>query len=390
MSIKIDLIDTLMTKSFMPVLQPNKPYNDLPQLPPALELETRAVLKACIEARTALAALKQAGELIPNQAMLINTIPLLEAKGSSEIENIVTTTDSLFEFAQADDSRADSATKEALRYRTALWQGFQSLRERPLSTNTAVAICSTIKGVVMDIRRVPGTTLSNPATDETIYTPPEGEAHLRDLLANWERFLHDADQSDQLDPLVRMSVAHYQFEAIHPFTDGNGRTGRIINLLYLLEQELLSIPVLYLSRHIIQHKADYYRLLRQVTEQGDWEPWLLYMLQAVVSTAQWTRQKIMAIRALQEHTADYVRQCLPGIYSRELVELIFTQPYCRIANLVEAGIAKRQTASVYLKELRDIGVLREQKAGRDKLFLHPKLLMLLGSDSNELLPYQDD
>lgn len=368
----------------MPTFHANRPYNNLPPLPPAAEVETKACLKACIEARTALAELKQAGELIPNQAMLINTIPLLEAKDSSEIENIVTTTDKLFEFAQADGSRADPATKEALRYRTALWQGFQSLSERPLSTNTAVTICTTIKGTAMDIRRVPGTKLSNPATGEAIYTPPEGEVLLRDKLANWEHFLHRAED---IDPLIRMAVAHYQFQAIHPFTDGNGRTGRIINLLYLLEQQLLSIPVLYLSHHIIQNKADYYRLLRDVTEAQAWEPWVLYMLEAVRSTAHWTRDKIMTIRQLQEHTIDYVRAELPAIYSRELVELTFTQPYCRIANLVDAGIAKRQTASVYLKELHAIGLLREQQMGRDKLFVHPKLLQLLTQDTNSFSPY---
>lgn len=371
----------------MSTFQSDKPYNTLPPLPPRQELETRIVLKACIEARSALAELKQAGELIPNQAMLINTIPLLEAKASSEIENIVTTTDKLFEFSQMNDHRADPATKEALRYRTALWQGFLSLRQRPLSTNTAVAICSTIKGVDMDIRRVPGTTLSNPATGAIIYTPPEGEMQLRKLLANWEQFLHSSDHEDTLDPLIRMAVGHYQFEAIHPFTDGNGRTERIINLLYLLDRDLINIPVLYLSRYIIQHKADYYRLLRDVTETQAWQPWVLYMLEAVRSTAHWTRDKILAIRQLQEHTADYVRDRSPGIYSRELVELIFSQPYCRIANVVEAGIAKRQTASVYLKELQDNGVLREQKAGRDKLFLHLKLLQLLSGDSNDFKLY---
>lgn len=364
----------------------NRPYNALPPLPPTAELETRACLKACIEARAALAELKQAGDLIPNQAMLINTIPLLEAKDSSEIENIVTTTDKLFEYAQVDDSRADPATKEALRYRTALWQGFQSLRERPLSTNTAVVVCATIKGVDMNIREVPGTKLSNPATGETIYTPPEGEALLRDKLANWESFLHS---TEEIDPLIRMAVAHYQFEAIHPFTDGNGRTGRVLNLLYLIEQQLLSIPVLYLSHHIIQHKADYYRLLREVTETEAWEPWVLYMLDAVRSTANWTRDKIIAIRQLQEHTIDYVRAELPAIYSRELVELTFTQPYCRIANLVDAGIAKRQTASVYLKELHAIGVVREQQMGRDKLFVHPKLLRLLTQETNTFTPYSE-
>lgn len=236
----------------------------------------------------------------------------------------------------------------------------------------------------MEIRRVPGTTLTNPATGETIYTPPTGEALLRDKLANWEAFLH---QDNDIDPLIRMAVTHYQFEAIHPFTDGNGRTRRIINLLYLVEQQLLTIPVLYLSHYLIRHKADYYRLLRAVTEEQAWEPWVLYMLEAVRTTANWTRDKILAIRQLQEHTAEYVRQRLPGIYSHELVELTFVQPCSRIAHLVEAGIAKRQTASVYLKELQNIGVLQERKPGRDKLFLHPKLLSLLTGDAHTFTPY---
>ncbi len=362
---------------------PSSPYNQLPLLPPAQELETRAVLKACITARAALAELKQAAELIPNQSMLINTIPLLEAKDSSEIENIVTTTDQLFQHAQA-DNLADPATKEALRYRTALYHGFQSLAPRPLCTATAVQICRTLKGADMDVRRVPGTQLANDRTGEVIYTPPEGETQLRDLLANWERFLHN--QTD-LDPLIRMAVGHYQFEAIHPFLDGNGRTGRVLNILYLIQQELLTLPILYLSRHIIANKADYYRLLLDVTREQAWEPWLLFMLQAVEETSRWTTQKIAAIRTLAEHTTAHVRERLPKIYSRELVDVIFEQPYCRIADVVEKNIAQRQAASRYLKDLVALGVLRETQLGKEKLFIHPKLMALLTRDSNAFTPY---
>ena len=364
--------------------QADKPYNHLPPLPPAGELETRAVLKRCIEARTALAELKQIAELIPNQTMLINTIPLLEAKDSSEIESIVTTTDLLFQHAQADMSNADPATKEALRYRKALQCGYHSLSERPLSTGTAVEICRTLKGVNMDIRRVPGTQLSNERTGEVIYTPPDGEDRLRDLLANWERFLHN---ETDLDPLVRMAVGHYQFEAIHPFTDGNGRTGRVLNNLYLIEQGLLSLPILYLSRYIIAHRADYYRLLLDITREQSWEPWLLYMLGAVEETARWTSAKIAAIRYLSEHTAQYVRQQLPKTYTRELVDVIFEQPYCRIGNVVDKQIAQRQAASRYLKELVQIGVLQEMQVGKEKLFIHPKLMQMLARDSNDFALY---
>jgi Fic family protein len=358
---------------------PERPYNGLPTLPPPVELETKPVLKQCVLARAALAALKQAAALIPNQQMLINTIPLLEAKDSSEIENIVTTADRLFQFADANDGGADAATKEALRYRTALYAGFQSLAQRPLCTATAVEICRTIKAIDIDVRRVPGTQLSNAGTGQTVYTPPEGEERLRGLLANWERFLHE---QRELDPLVRMAVGHYQFEAIHPFSDGNGRTGRVLNILFLIQEDLLALPILYLSRYVIAHKADYYRLLLEVTRTQAWEPWLLFMLRAVEETANWTTAKIGAIRQLSDSTAAQVRERLPKVYSRELVDVIFEQPYCRIANLVDKRIAQRQAAARYLKSLVDIGVLHERQVGKEKLFIHPRLMQLLADDGN--------
>jgi len=355
---------------------PDRPHNDLLPLPPALDLEPRAVLKQCVTARAALAELKQAAELIPNPAMLINTLPVLEARASSEIENIVTTADRLFRHLAA-DSGADPATHEALRYRRALLEGVKALKARPLTTRTAESICTQIKGVQMSVRKVPGTALANYATGEVVYTPPEGEARIRDLLANWERFLHD---DSSIDPLVRMAAAHCQFEAIHPFTDGNGRTGRVLNSLFLVEQGLLPLPILYLSRYIIANRADYYRLLLAVTRDGAWEPWLLYVLRAMEDTASWTTRKIGAIRRLASDTADDVRKKLPKIYSRELVDVIFEQPYCRIANLVDAKIAGRQAASRYLKALVSIGVLRERAFGREKLFVNPKLMNLLTRD----------
>lgn len=368
----------------MPRFDASRAYNALPPLPPKAEIETRAVLKACIDARASVAALRQAGALIPNQDVLINTIPLLEAQASSEIENIVTTTDALFKYAQLDPERADPATREALRYRTALRQGVESLKQKPLSTSTAVAVCSTIKGQTMDIRRVPGTALTNQATGKLIYTPPVGEALLRNKLANWERFIH---QHTEIDPLVRMAVAHYQFEAIHPFTDGNGRTGRVLNQLMLVEYGLLDTPVLYLSRYVIRNKADYYGLLLAVTQKSAWEKWILYVLGGISETAAWTTGKIEAIRQLMANTAEHVRLRIPRVYSRELVELVFVQPYCRIQNLVEAGLGNRQTASVYLKALTDIGVLKEVKVGREKLFLHPRFITLLTSDVHKPKPY---
>ena len=364
--------------------KPGRPYNGLPPLPPKAEVETRAVLKQCIAARAAVAELKQAAQLIPNQAMLINTLPLLEARASSEIENIVTTTDELFRHV-GNEAQANPATKEALRYSRSLFEGFKALKEYPLSTRTAEQVCTTIKGVEMTVRRTPGTTLKNDSTGETIYTPPEGETLLRDLLANWERFLHN---ETELDPLIRMAVGHYQFEAIHPFTDGNGRTGRGLNSLFLIQEGLLTLPILYLSHYIIQNKADYYRLLLQVTRDQNWEPWLLYIIKGVEETAGWTTAKIATIRTLSDHTTDYVRASLHKVYSHELVSLLFQLPYCRISSLTDAGIAKRQTASQYLKQLVEIGVLTEVDAGKEKVFIHPKLMLLLTRDSNEFVPYE--
>jgi Fic family protein len=236
----------------------------------------------------------------------------------------------------------------------------------------------------MDVRRVPGTALANDRTGEVIYTPPVGEDLLRELLANWERFLHN---EQELDPLIRMAIGHYQFEAIHPFTDGNGRTGRVLNNLFLIQEELLQLPILYLSRYIIAHKSDYYRLLLDVTQEQAWEPWLLYMLRGIEETAQWTTAKIAAIRALAEHTKEVIKTRLPKIYSRELVDIIFEQPYCRIGNLVKKGISQRQAASRYLKELVTLEILTEVEMGREKLFIHPKLMKLLTQDDNTFAPY---
>jgi Fic family protein len=364
---------------------PEVPYNDLPSLPPPVDqIETTQILKRCIKARVALAELKQAAELIPNSAVLVNALPLLEARASSEIENIVTTTDKLFEFADIAEDRADAATKEALRYRTALYEGTKMVQRRMLSTDMAIQICSTIKGLELDIRANSGTTLKNRMSGETIYTPPVGQQLLIDKLDNWADFMH---RNTEIDPLVRMAVQHYQFEAIHPFEDGNGRTGRIMNILFLVEHGLLDSPILYLSRYIIQNKAAYYRLLSAVTNEQDWATWILFILDGVEETCTWTTDKIKSIRELMEHTGQYVQAQLPKIYTWELVELLFKQPYCRIGNLVDNGIAKRQTASVYLKQLCDLGILREVKSGRENIFVHPKYIELLSGEENVWVYY---
>jgi Fic family protein len=363
---------------------PLVPFDSLPPLPPPRALETADVLRACIDARVALQELRTAGELIPNQDVLINTIPLLESQASSEIENIVTTTDALFQHARLERADPDPSTKEALRYRTALREGFAAMKARPLTIELAIRLCSRVKGVDMEIRRVPGTSLHNTRTQEVIYTPPVGEPLLRTLLHNWEQFIHDT--TPPMDPLVRMAVAHYQFEAIHPFTDGNGRTGRILNLLILIELGLLDVPVLYLSRYILEHRARYYDGLLRVTTHGEWIPWILFMLTAVTDTARWTTMKIRSIRALHRDTRNYISTTLPRLYSRELVDALFQQPYCRIDNLVEAGIAKRQTVSVYLRHLEAHKVLQRIKIGREVLFLNVRFLETLQRESHRPFP----
>jgi len=363
--------------------RPDQPYDALPLLPPPVELESRVVLKQCVSARSALAELKVAAAMIPNPAVLINTLPLLEAQASSEIENVVTTADELFRHLDADDG-ADPTTREALRYRGALLQGVSLLAERPLSTATAEAICSQIMGEEMTVRSVPGTRIASARTGAVVYTPPARVQSLRDLLTNWESFLHETEGPAALDPLVRMSVAHYQFEAIHPFTDGNGRTGRVVNSLFLVEQGLLDRPILYLSRYVIAHKADYYRLLLEVTRDGSWEPWILYMLRGIEETARWTLDKIAAIRRLTVMVTEHLRDRYPKLYDRDLVDVIFEQPYCRIRNVVQRGLGTRQSASRYLHGLVDAGVLREEPLGREKLFVNPRLMSLLTRDGNEI------
>lgn len=355
---------------------PERPYNDLPMVPPAVELETSVILKAVVETRAVLAALDQAASRMTNPGVLINTIPLLEAQASSEIENIVTTTDELFRHAADEAASASAETKETLRYRTALVAGIQSIRERPISVTTAVEICSQIHRREMQIRDLPGTIIANPVTRRAIYTPPEGESVLRALLSNWAEFVHTARS---LDPLVRMAVAHYQFEAIHPFTDGNGRTGRILNILMLVDSAVLREPILYLSRGIIERKDEYYRLLLDVTRRGAWEAWLLFMLQVVRDTAAATLAKIDAVDALQSSARDLARTTSAGANS-DLLDVLFEQPYCRIVNVVDRCRVTRQTAAKWLRELAERGVVRDLRIGRERLFINEKFLRVLTRD----------
>lgn len=354
---------------------PTKPFNDLPLLPPTIDIETRPVLKQLARSRSALAELKGYADMIPNKRLLLDAVVLLEAKDSSGIENIVTTHDELYKALVADPATLSTAAKEVMNYRAAVYRGHELIQKRGIITaNMLCEIQAELEQNKAGIRKLPGTVLMNDRTGAVIYTPPVGEDTLRTLLADLERYLNTADTTD---PLIKMAVAHYQFESIHPFYDGNGRTGRILNVLYLVTNGLLDFPLLYLSRHIIAHKSDYYRLFQEVRTAQRWEEWVLYMLKAVEETALWTHALIRNIRGLMETTAEKVRVDLPKIYSRELIELLFSQPYIRIDTLVAHGLCERRTASKYLSELEAAGFLTSQKEWKTKLFINAALFELL-------------
>lgn len=335
------------------------------------------MLKAAVEARAALAGLEQASLRIPNPSVLINAIPLLEAQASSEIENIVTTTDELFRVARDESTSATPETKETLRYRQALFVGFERVRRGPLTAVTAAEICSEIKGREMEVRSQAGTFIGNPVTNEAVYTPPVGADVIHRLLSQWEQFIH-ADHG--LDPLVVMAIAHYQFEAIHPFDDGNGRTGRILNVLLLVEAGLLSQPILYLSRFIIENKSAYYELLLAVTAEGDWESWILFVLEGLRRTALSTVRKIDAISALEHQVRETIRSVTTAGSNSDLLTVLFEQPYCRIATVVGACGVSRPTATAWLNALVEAGVLIDSRVGRERLFVNAAFLEVLTRD----------
>lgn len=354
--------------------QRDLPYNDLPLLPPGEEFETRAVLKQTIASARALADLRGTAAKVPNPRILINSIIVQEARLSSEIENIVTTSDALFRAAASGDGVTDTRTKEVLRYREALWHGFEEIKKRPLSANLSIEIVGILRQIQMDVRKTAGTSLKNNSGD-VVYTPPVGESLIRDKLSNLQEFIHGEDDTD---PLVKLAVMHYQFEAIHPFTDGNGRTGRILNVLYLVEKGLLDLPVLYLSHYILRNKADYYTGLRNVTEASKWEEWILFMLRGIEQTAHETCGLVNRILKLMAETSERVHAEQPGIYSKDLIEVIYSNPYCRIRFLEEARIAKRQTASGYLQKLAEMKILEPVKVGREIYYINHELLRVLG------------
>lgn len=348
------------------------PYNELPPLPPSAPLQTPAILKATIKARAALAELDRLAGKLPNPGILVRTLPLMEARCSSQIENIVTTDDMLFQRADQPDDSTLPEIREASRHAEALLEAYHGLKKLPVCSRLAQQVCSRIKDQPMSVRKLPGTVIAS--RRQVMYTPPVGEAVIRGLLANWEAYLHSEDDTD---PLIRMAVAHYQFEAIHPFTDGNGRTGRILNSLYLTEAGLLEQPILYLSRYILANRSDYYRLLNAVTSHEAWEDWVVYILQGVAEVATWTAGKVREIHALVDTTQKLIAKKCPDLPLDDMMRAIFEQPYCRIRHLVVTGVAKRETASIYLVKLAKAGVLTEIKQGRDKLFLNHRLVALL-------------
>ena len=340
-------------------------------LPPKVDLETRPVLKKLANAHRALAELKGFAETMPNKNILINAIMINEAKDSSEIENIITTHDELFK-AMSHAGYHNPAAKEVVSYRTALWQGYEAVKQKQmLSINMMVEIQQNIEENRAGIRKLPGTVLKNETTGEIVYTPPIGEAEIMELMTNLERYIN-VDEDD-VDPLIKLAVVHHQFESIHPFYDGNGRSGRIVNVLYLVLKKLLDSPILYLSRYIIRNKGAYYQLLQEVRTHGAWEAWILYMLEGIVETAAETLELIQKINTVVEQTSADIARELPKIYTKELAELLFFEFYTKTA-FIERGLrVSRRTAVTYLTALEEHGFLKSQRIGRERIYLNQRL-----------------
>jgi len=351
----------------------NKPYNDLPLLlPDKRSWESIYVYKKLAEARAALAELKGRLPIIPNPLMLINTLVLQEAKDSSTIENIFTTNDALYKAFSSPAAGPDSATKEVLRYRQALWNSFSKMKSpADFSEKMATDIFKTITGKKENFRKVQ---VYIGSTAHVVYTPPQPGNILSKKMKNW---FEVALSNNNVDPLIKMAMLHYQFEAIHPFTDGNGRTGRILNVLYMCKEKLIDLPVIYISKYILDYKNDYYKFLKEVTENGNWENWTFYMLEAVNQTAVLTLKKVNAIYNSYLEAIEIVKSKAPDIYSRELIEVVYNQPYCKIAILEEKKIASRNTASKYLRRLEELGILKSEVVGRETLYRNLPLYKIL-------------
>lgn len=348
---------------------------DVKLLPPDVELETKRVLKQLARSHRALAELKGFAGMIPNKNILINAVTINEAKDSSEIENIITTHDELFK-AMSQENYNNPAAKEVVNYRTALWHGYGLVKDKQiLTTNMIVEIQQLIEKNRAGIRKLPGTILKNESTGQVVYTPPSGEEEIMVLMGNLEKYIND--DYDNVDPLIKLAIIYYQFETIYPFYDGNGRTGRIINVLYLILKGLLDSPILYLSKYIIGNKSAYYRLLQDVRTKGDWEEWILFILDGIEQTAEETLLLVKRINDVVEKTAEDIKNMLPKIYSRELVNLLFYEFYTKIV-YVEKGLSiTRKTASKYLSSLEDKGFLVSQKVGKERIFLNKRLFEIV-------------
>jgi Fic family protein len=338
------------------------------------DFETKAILKKSISANRALAKLNGVAKIIPSESILINSLILQEAKDSSEIENIITTHDELYQ-SSIDISNISNSTKEVQSYSRALLKGFDLVKKHSLLlTKHIVEIQQELEGNVAGIRTQAGTVLKNQSTGEVVHTPPQDEESIRNLLDNLEKYIN---RDDEVDPLIKMAIIHYQFESIHPFYDGNGRTGRIINILYLVLNNLLDLPILYLSSYIIKHKTDYYRLLQDVRDKNFWEEWILYILDGVEQTSIRQTELINDIKKLMDSTKEKLRNELPKIYSKDLLEILFTHPYTKIDMLVNGLGLHRETASKYLKAIEKIEVLNSVQIGNSKLYVNVKLFELL-------------
>lgn len=349
----------------------------LPSMPPAGDLESREVLKACAIAHRRLAEVKGRAHAIPNQSILIDTLALQEAKASSEIENIVTTHDELFQADLRAYASEAGPAKEVALYREALKHGYarSAASSGLIPNNLVIEMFQILKGSHEGFRSVPGTALRNEQSGEIVYVPPQTQGQIITAMADLEAFINDDSRSD-LDPLVKMAIIHHQFESIHPFSDGNGRVGRILNVLYLTRTGLLEIPILYLSRAINGSKPTYYRLLQQVRDTGQWEPWLLYMLNAVTETAGTTLELIEGIRILMADYKRRMRTSLPKIYSQDLLNNLFRHPYTRIDYVQSELGVTRQTAARYLDLLAVHGLLEKHQAGRHNYYINGPLVAL--------------
>ncbi len=355
----------------------NTPHSRLEKLPPLRDkVETINILRHANKAATALAELKGIAKTIPNQAMLINAIVLQEAKDSSQIENIITTQDELYKALTVNKLNLSADTKEVMNYRKAIFFGFDIVRKQEfIKVNDIVSIQQLLVDNNAGIRSLPGTVLKNDKTGEIVYTPPQDKEEILDLLSN---FIAQFNENyDDLSPLIKLAILHYQFESIHPFYDGNGRTGRILNILYLILNQLIDVPILYLSSYIIENKPEYYRLLNQTNHEGKWEEWIIFMLKAIEETSKNTIIKIEQIKELLEKTILKVQNEAAKIYRKELVELIFEQPYSKIEFVVDKLNVERKAASRYLKELESINVLKSQKVGRETLYINKELIEIL-------------